>query len=444
MEKVLNVNYNRKNVKNKIYFGMLLIVYKIFLEIGFWYLLQEAYAGLGRYNFEINIGKWFFGSILCMILFLFLPEEEKRPSTFFMQLIYLMLIVPMAVILGFSNENILFYCFTCIGFVICEWLLRLLEENVSIPESNIITKGLLFVLYCVIIIVMVGIIAENGLFTLKALNIYRVYDVRSGFKLNKYIGYMFEWQYSVIIPFFLIRSLKRKKYIMSALLVALQFILYLYSGQKGILFIIPLVLFVFFVSSLKQFGSYFITAFCGGVVVFTIGGFFIPFVNNIFDLFVRRVLILPAWLKYLYYDFFQQNPTIGLAGTLWGKFLDTYQPYPEGIGYIISDEYFYLPEVNSNTGFIAEGMLRYGVAGIILVFILLAFLFLAIDFFAGRNGYEFAVCLALFSVVLLNDGAIIDTLIFGHLLILVLICLFYNQKYDKKEKYHERTVVEKN
>lgn len=46
-------------------------------------------------------------------------------------------------------------------------------------------------------------------------------------------------------------------------------------------------------------------------------------------------------------------------------------------------------------------------------------------------------------MILLNDGAIIDTLIFGHLLILVLICLFYNQKYDKKEKYYERTITEK-
>lgn len=443
MEKELSISYAKKDIKYKTYSGMLIIIYKIFLEIGFWYLLQQAYAGLGRYNFEINIGKWALGTILCVGMFLFLPEDENRPSTFFMEFIYLIIIVPMAIILGFSNESIFFYCFTSIGFILCECILRLSKANISIPESNITTKGMLLVLYGTILIVLAGIVLENGMFSLKAINIYNVYSVREEFKLNKYIGYMFSWQYSVVIPFLLVRTLRKKKYIQSVAFVILQLILYLYSGQKGVLFIIPLVLGVYFVAGLKRFNMYFVSAFCGGVVLFTVGGFFSSFANNLFDLFVRRVLLLPAWLKYLYYDFFMEHRTMGLAGTLWGKFLNAYQPYPEGIGYVISDKYFQLPEVNSNTGFIAEGMSRYGVLGIVLAFILLAFVFWVVDYFARKNGYKFAVCLALFSVILLNDGAIIDTLIFGHLLILVLICLFYNQKYDKKEKYYERTITEK-
>lgn len=444
MKNGTNINYVKKDLKATIYMSVLLVVYKMFLEIGFWFLIQQAYQGLGRYHFEISIWKWFLGNVLCAILFVFLPDEKKRPSSFFLKLIYLLIIIPMAVILGFSNENASFYILTCIGFAIVEWIVRLVDKEIGLPDSNLLTKCLIWGFYFSIILVLVGIYKSNGMFTLEALNIYNVYNVRRRFKLNKYVGYIFEWQYTVIIPFLIVRFLQKREYIKSLTFIGLQFVLYLYAGQKGILFIIPLTLFVYFVSKLKKFKELFITAFCGGTVIFVIGGFASRFLNNLFDLFVRRVLLLPAWLKYLYFDFFQTNETMGLANTLWGKFLGVFQPYKEGIGYIISDAYFGLPEVNSNTGFIAEGIYRFGNIGVILVFLVLAFILLALDMFAQKNTYEFSVCLGLFSIVLLNDGAIIDPLIFGHLLILVMICLVYNQKYDKKEKRNERTIIKKN
>lgn len=411
------------------YLLLCVFVYKLFIEVGFWFLTQPVYEGLKRYHFEFDLFKWTIGTLGCLVLFLVLKHKERTPSIFFLQLMYLVMIVPMAVILGLGDGNIIFFILTCIGFIYAEFIVQ--SCNITINLANKYLSRLLIAgLWLSLIVVIIGIVAKNGMFTFEAINIYNVYNVRGRFQLNKYIWYMFTWQYSVIVPFFIVKYLDKKKYLGSIVFLVIQFVFYLYSGQKGILFVIPLIVIGYYLGKLKVFNKLFIYGASIGVSLVTIGAFFWNVLYQCQDLFVRRVLILPAWLKYLYYDFFQNNPTMGLAGTLWGKFLETEQPYEEGIGYIISDMYFGLPEVNSNTGFIAEGMSRFGEAGVLLVFILLAFVLIVIDNFAKRNGYSFAISISMFSVILLNDGAIIDTLIFGYLTILVIIGLTYDSKHD--------------
>ncbi len=412
------------------YLLLCVVIYKFFIEIGYWFVTQPIYEGLNRYHFNFDLLKWLVGTIFCIILFFALPHKDKTPSAFILELIYLIMIVPMAVILGLGDGNLTFFALTCVG-VICAEVIVLSCNKLTINFGNRFISHLLIVgLWLSVFIVFIGIIVENGMFSLEAINIYNVYNVRQKFHLNKYIWYMFSWQYSIIIPFFIARYLHKKKYFLSIIFALIQFVFYLYSGQKGVLFAIPLILAGYYLSKLKVFNQMCIYGASIGVFFVTIGSFFGDFFYQCQDLFVRRVLILPAWLKYLYYDFFQNHPKMGLAGTLWGKFLETEQPYEEGIGYVISDVYFGLPETNSNTGFIAEGMMRFGIAGVLLVFVLLALVLIVIDNFAERNSFSFAISISMFPIFLLNDGAIIDTLIFGYLTIYVIICLTYDSKYD--------------
>ena len=105
--------------------------------------------------------------------------------------------------------------------------------------------------------------------------------------------------------------------------------------------------------------------------------------------------------------------------------------------------------MNSNTGFLAEGYYRFGLWGIFLALLLFAFILLMLDYSSTLNGYSFAVSIGFFAMFLLNDGGLIDPLLFGQLTVLMGVCLFYNKKYDfkivekhiKKKKIRQLTVA---
>ena len=428
--------YDEKDRKNTLCLFIILFAYKIILELGFWYLLQINYSDLNVYQFDFNIVKYTIGLFWFILLFFLINHEVRKPSTFFMQMQYVIAFIPITVIFAFSDENVLYYTVLCFAFAVAEMLI-IVVKKVTLPEIDRLTPFLVICFYIITIIVYLDIIRENGMFTLDAVNIYDVYSVRTEFHLNKYIGYMFTWQYIIITPFFIIRAYRRRKYLTMLFFCGLQFLAYLYAAQKTILFIIPLVLGICILSKLKFFGLYTYLILTLGISFVTVLGRFSDFFYRMYDLLVRRVLLLPANLKFIYYDFFSHNPKIGLAGTLWGKFLDIVNPYDERIGVIISKVYFDNPVMNSNTGFLAEGYYRFGILGIFLSLILFALVLLLLDYFSISNGYSFAVSIGVFPIFLLNDGALIDPLLFGQLTVLVGVCLFYNKKYDfdKTEKY---------
>lgn len=434
--------HKEKDIKNTVFFFMIVFIYKVALELGFWYLLQRNYADANIYRFEFDFVKYLTGMFWCAVLFLLINHDARKPSTFFMQMQYVIAFIPITVIFAFSNESIAYYTVLSFAFAVAEMTI-MFAKDIHLPQSEIMTKILIIGFYLITVLVYVDIIVENGMFTLEAINIYNVYSVRGDFQLNKYIHYMFTWQYIIVTPFFIIRAFLRKKYVTMCFFCGLQFLAYLYAAQKTILFMIPITLAVCILSRLKNFGLYVYSALMIGVVAITALSFLSDFIYRLYDLFVRRVLILPANLKFIYYDFFSQNPKIGLSGTLWGKFLGLTSPYDERIGVMISKVYFDNPVMNSNTGFLAEGYYRFGLAGIFLALLLFVFILLLLDHFSNLNGYSFAVSIGFFVIFLLNDGGLIDPLLFGQFTVLMGVCLFYNKKYDfKNAKKHIKKKTE--
>ncbi len=414
------------------------LVYKVILDCGFWSILKSIYYFEETYEFDFNITKYIIGYIWLFLLFIMIRHYDNRPSTFFLQLQYFLAIVPMSTIYAFSDEKSLYFFAICISFSLAEIVVFLSVEIDSrykrafnIFDKAFFTKVLICAMYLSTIIVYIDMILENGMFSMKALNIYNVYDVRAEFELNKYVGYLFNWQYIVFNPFFIIRFLKKDDKLKAAFFILLQLIAYMYAAQKTILFIIPLLLILYYFSKIRYFQLITYWGFTG-LVAFSIFMYNnIGIASTMFSLFVRRVLFVPANLKFVYYDFFSNNPHIGFAGTLIGKFLNIEFPYDGSIGKMISAVYFNSPDMNSNTGFLAEGYYRFGLFGIVIALIVFGLLLVAIDRFSKKNGYDFTIAICFFSMFLLNDGELIDPLIFGNLTVLVAIFILYNNKYDR-------------
>lgn len=431
LKKCLDIKINKKTLL----FLFWILVYKIVLELGYVFVL----AGKVQYfQMDFSMWKYVIGTIWIIVLFLNIRHEERKASTFLLDLHLIIAMIPIAVVYGLWNRNSIYFNLLCFAFFIAELLVKA-SRNPENTSSVVINRFSYFILFgCALVILgMVGYtIGVNGLPSLTALNILDVYELRGGdyFISNEYINYLYRWMMVVILPFALAYCLVKKRYILATMCVMVALLFYLYSGNKTNLFVIPLVLGAYVFSKFKD-TNYRFHGLLTVVLVLTVP--LSKFIDLPFSLFVRRTLVIPANLKFLYYDFFTNNQKLGLSGTLWGSKLGLDYPYDQKIGYIISEEYFGLPEMNSNTGFLAEGFSRFGFIGIFLVLIIFAIMLILLDRLQKRAGYTFTVTMGIYPIFTLNDGQLIDSLIFGPMLALLVIILLYHDNHIKEKEGEE-------
>ncbi len=424
----MNINNKKWNMTVILFF--LFMTYKLSLEFGYWYVLREYFLTVGEYSFDFNFVKYVLGFITVVLVFFFIDHTDGKVSTFFLDLHYVLAIIPLTVIYAFGNKETLYYIGICICYMLAIMVVRL-SKDIEFSGSKLLSTLMIFAFYIITMIVYIDMIIENGTPSLGVLNIFRVYEYRENFQINQYVGYLYRWQVTVINPVMIVGGLQSKKWFNVFVFTGLQFVAYLYSTQKTILFIIPLVYIIYFLGKKKNFYFLVYGGFSLGLVLTSLlAGINYNF-YKVFSLFGRRVLLLPANLKFLYYDYYTNHDVIGLAGTLWGKLLDIEFPYNMGIGNLIASYYFGRPETSSNTGFLAEGFYRFGYLGIIVALILFAFLLKCIDLCEKRNGFSFAVGVSLFSIFMLNDTSLIDYMIFGNITVLLFVLLFYEVPRDR-------------
>lgn len=419
-----------KNWKNTIILFFFFMIYKLGLEYGYWYVLRPYFIQTNEYVFEFDLVKYILSFAIILLLFFLIDHDDGKVSTFFIDMHYVLAIIPLTVIYAFGDKDTMYYISVCICYLFAIILLRV-KFGLQFPNSGTLSTCIIFMFVIITIVVYFDMILENGIPSLKVLNIFEVYNYRADFKINKYIGYMYRWQIMVINPFMIVSGLHSRKYLRVILFSGLQFITYLYSTQKTVLFIIPLIFIIYYIGKMKHFFVMAYGGFSVGIAICAILGQVNYSLYKLFSLFGRRVLLLPANFKFFYYDFFSTNDLVGLSGTLWGKLLDTQSPYDIPVPNLIAEQYLGRIEASANTGFLAEGYYRFGYFGIILSLILFAFLLKCLDLCSEKNGYAFTLGISIYSVFMLNDTSLIDSLIFGNLTILLIVLIFY-ESIEKK------------
>ena len=270
------------------------------------------------------------------------------------------------------------------------------------------------------------------------LNFRTVYDFRKTltFTIGHYADKVFNLTVSLFLPVLIAESLLKKKYLIGLLLSCIQVAFYLYTGQKTYIMYIPLVIMITIWVKRKSFHNEFWVTSALGLSLFSVfcSGYQIKKIDDIYDLLIRRVLFLPAYLKFIHFDFFQNHDFLGLTGAI-PRFLlldpnNNYvrNPYVYQIGKL----YFNAPEMSADTGFFIEGYSRFGYVGMVISFLILTIVFLLIDRFEQRNDYETTIAFLIVPVYSLTESQIIGSLFFGKWFFVILILLFY--KRNKSEQ----------
>lgn len=414
------------------WFLLSFFIYKIAIDFGYDNLLEDSL----QYPHSFNLWHYIWGWICCLILFFGIRHELKKASTFFLYLVFLTNIIPITTIYAYANENSLFYSLTCAAFLLCEYLVGWVQIS-NIPRFSA-RVGKITVVTCVAaIFLMLGILyRNNGMPTLIALNIYDVYELRrSGWlQIGKFANYLFAICNQVFVPMAIAIAMERRKYFFTVLVIAVQVMFYLYSGHKTMLFgsvMSVSVCVMIYMIKLKPEKMWIIFH---TVFIFMIFLCFIPndisyIFHALYDPFVRRIFMVSAINKFAYYDYFCTHDLMGLAGVFPTWLLDFSNYYStHTIGNIISAQYYQLPEMNSNTGFLAEGFMRFWYPGIFFELVLFAFILKLIDKFADRTSYNLCVCMFVLPIFYLNDGHLFDSLFFGSWMVIIMLVLLYGRR----------------
>lgn len=408
-----------------------MIAYKLATECGYYYILSVNKV---TYPVDFNVWKYLNGWIWCIILFLGIRHEKNKASVFMLYLLYVSQVIPITCVYAMANDSALYYNIICFAILNAELILGWTGNNVCVKRKRDWSKCMVYSFLLVLLMLLFIIWMKNGMPTLIALNIYKVYELRGSgiFQINKYGRYLLDWMTGVIIPFLTAKYMDEKKYMAAGSLCLVTFVLYLYLGQKSILFSIPLVVACSLWMKRKETIRSMYSFFTAGFTLLVILALFSPVIKNLFfavyQLIGRRVFLVPAVNKFKYFDFFSSHPPMGMAGIFPRWLIQIQNPYEaEGIGRIISDIYYNLPEMNSNTGFLAEGYMRFGYMGIFIEMCFFVIVLRLMDKMQKRTNLCLTVSGFVYPMLMLTDSHLIDSLILGKYTCMVVIMLVFRK-----------------
>ena len=416
---IINAEYSKFSITiDKIRLAPFVFLYKLLLEVSFWKVLTVDYP---FFEFSFDLLKYLNGFIWCMICYVFLEVRRKKASSFFTLLIFVLQIIPITVVYALTPvTSPIYYNLLLFTFLMCEIIVGTIDTSRVFKPNADLSRAIVPVFALVSVGMLLLLIAKNGMPSLGALDIYSVYDLRADNDLGigEYLGRVLSLSVTVFLPVLFSKAAIEKKYAKSIACMLAIFIIYLYTGHKVYLFSIPLCVAAVIWSKkddcIVSFFRTMLLAFSALCLLTMLWPGKNNIMSHIYSLFVRRVLIVPAVLKFYHYDYFTTHPYLGLYGAI-PLAINPYIPqYYVGMNYQmeIGEIYFHV-QSNANTGFLVEGFARFGYIGLILSGVLLAWILKLFDSFQKRTNYQYAICFFLYTVYALADRQIVGTLFFG-------------------------------
>lgn len=424
-----------KQIDSAVLLFVPMLLFKLACDLGYWYLLTW---NTKVFRADFNPVKYAVGLLWCIVLFFAIDHNRKKASSFLLLLFFLLQIVPITTIYALGNDNSVYYNTVCLATLLCELFVRYVDTDRQIIRAETLSTLMIVGFFALSVFTVVQMIRIYGKPSSTAMDIYKVYEMRANAKeLGKLLNYLLEWTMAVFLPLWIAKSITDKKYLFTALLCGIMLLIYLYTGHKTYLFAVPMVVACSLWAGREDCHRELFFCFCFGFAILVVlcliesdkdHGLF----NQVFSLLGRRCMLDTANNKFKYFDYFSQRPRMGIYG-IFPRWLVRINSYYADIPYTyeISRIYYQAPNMNSNTGFLAEGYMRFGHIGTFAALFLFGLILKLIDSFAQRTSYQLAVGFFSFAVFSLADAYLFSSLFFGPWMLMILILLFYSEKKEK-------------
>jgi hypothetical protein len=382
--------------------GFALALYYFLMEFYYQYFIVPDYARFG-FNLNLNFEKYIETKFLFIIILGILVYVSRVSEFIYSIIIFLIIffLVPSLITYSFSDQ-LADPLYSIIIMVVSLSVISTHRLKIPYLKSSKLSFGIVML---AMIILLIPILLKFGVYlNVSNLLLKDVYNTRDLFDENAstLMNYLFNWLIKAVVPVAMIYFLINKHYRYAGLSFIIMLYLYSISGNK-LVYITSFVMLFFFISGKDYIDKCKIISVMLIVGLLTILVVDYSFNSELKGIFVMRMLFLPSYLNYYYFDFFNGTP-LYFAESHFFNLFSTY-PYDKPIGYIIAQNYIHVNDMNANNGLIGDGFMNLGYAGVglsIFVVTLIFQFFNSIQPDARYLGIFFVMIFLFLSVPLLS------------------------------------------
>lgn len=413
---------NIKIKKNRLLEVIGVILYLMILDIIYIFLIQNNVNYWG-FDLKLNFLKIIESFLLALCMYVLLPKNQNRISTYIMQIQYITIYIPLVSLYGMEDKHRIYVYLVTSIFVI---MFTALKKNIktNIKTIKVKRKFLYLSLFIVIGITILGLF-KSGLHPyLKSFDFSNVYTIRKVINLDSVTGYLIGITVRVITPFLLCIGLKNKNYKVVISLICIQLFIYSMYPQKSILFSSLLVIGCLYILKKKNF---FLNVIYGFIIICIISIVVNVFLNDdvVVSLFVRRVLFVPVNIQFDYYDFFINHKYLYMSNNLIGNILGIEYIYSMPIVHLIASIYYGQPNMAANTCYIADSYAQLGYLGMLIYASIFIWINRILDWINIKVDKLIIIPTLIFSIYALNDASLLTTMITHGLVPGIIILYLY-------------------
>jgi len=274
------------------------------------------------------------------------------------------------------------------------------------------------------------LIKLNGVPSLTAFNLSRVYEIRGETLYGpEFLKYLVGWIANVLNCFLVGLAVDKRKYWLLILTIFLQMIIFAITGHKS-MFFAPVAVFFLVIAIKKWILMRFATLSLLSIFVFCYMVHAMGISSLPASLLIRRVFFGPAHVSYCYFDFFSKHPHVYLAQSKMGFGLaeNPYESYGEPMPEMLGTEYLGSDEVYMNTGYMGDGFMNFGYMGMLLFSYILGLILVVVDSLSTKTKLEVAIACIIIPIQKLINGSFFTTMLTGGILFGLLILFLYKEE----------------
>lgn len=405
---------------------VLLLLFKIIIEYLYVDILHPQYGYLGL-SLNFNIVKSIESYILMVVIYCIIDKRKDKPSAIFLQILFVLSIIPTLSIYGLKNESRLALYISVLSFVFTLLIAKFLPKIKLVKLKN--AKVLYFVVIWGLTLLTYGLlIRDNGIPGLSAFNFTKTYSYRSNVVYNSLTGYLVPWQARVVNIFLIAVFYLRKEYKKMIIPFFLQIILFLITAHKSYLFSPVAVIGLFYIIKKRNM----LKVMLSGLISLNIIAYATYKLNIsgwLIALITHRQHYIPAQIGFYFFDFFSRNEKLLFSEGFIGKILGLDSPYSLSVFNMIGDVYFGRPEMHANTWYVADSFANGGVIGVISIAIILGVTLVLID--SIKQDYRVVLAALFMPILSLTNGALLTAYFTNGILVAIMILFLYSN-YENK------------
>jgi len=426
--------YFNKRMPNKMSFFVWCTIYRICIDIGYFKIIGPHFRYVG---FIVAPTLWLMlYSWITFFLFAGMTyksyQNKNRLSDEILFVLFLLSVVPTTTMTAFGQ-----YPF---GFIICYtiyWLVIFLIHRLFVlgnlnflPRKSEIAyyEYILMVIFIIIAFVIIYISSRYTNFRIH-FNLLTVYELRedaSKYSLPTILRYLYGWS-RVTMPIFIVYFFLRNRRGIAWVCFGIQMLNFGIEGSKTVFF---MAVFAVIISHLPQIDMIFLNKLIlkGITCLYFLCILFYQLTGSIIptSMFMRRVLFVPTYLQWAYYDYFL-NKTPDYFRRSFLRHFGFKTPYPD-LDNIIGGLYSYSSATNANNGLISDAITNLGYFGVIIMPIILCLVLCVLDDSSQGLDSRIYILISLYLTIALTNTFLNTVLLTHGLLIIIFIMHLMSRK----------------